>query len=115
MVLYGEHRLTGQANAAVGIVEERDVSLNNTVRQRLGVDCEAVVHRHDLNLAGRMILDRMVGAMMPLMHLLCLCAESEREDLVSQADAEDWQLGLQKLLNDRNCILAGRGRVARSV
>jgi hypothetical protein len=91
------------------------VSLLNAFRQRLRVNCEAVVHGDDLDLAGRMILDRMVGAVVALMHLLCLCTEGEAQHLVAEADAEDRDVGLDQLLDDWHGIFAGSRRVARAV
>jgi hypothetical protein len=41
------------------------------------VDRKAVVHRGDLDLAGGLVLDRMIGAVMALMHLHGLGADRE--------------------------------------
>ncbi len=84
--------------AAIGAVEQRNVSFFNAFRQRLRVDREAVVHRDDLDLAGGVVLDRMVGAVMALMHLLGLGAERQRQHLVAEADAEDRDVGVEQVL-----------------
>ena len=70
------------------------MSLLNAVGQRLRVDREAVVHRGDLDLAGGQVLDRVVGAVVALMHLHGLAAEGEAEHLVAEADAEGRHAGV---------------------
>jgi hypothetical protein len=62
--------------------------LLDVLRQRVLVEREAVVHRRDLDLAGRHVLHRMIGAVMALMHLLRLAAHGDAEHLVAEADAE---------------------------
>ena len=61
--------------------------------QTIAIDGEAVVHRHDLDLAGGEVLDRMIGAVMALMHLLGLAAERQRQHLMAEADAEHRDVG----------------------
>ena len=53
-----------------------------------GIDRETVVHRDDLDLVGREILDRMIGAVMALSHFHRLGADRERHHLMAEADAE---------------------------
>src|SRR4051812_12110707 len=60
VVLYREHRLAVELDAAIGAVEQRDVGLGGTLRQRLFIHRKAVVHRGDLDLAGGLVLDRMI-------------------------------------------------------
>ena len=115
VVLDGEHRLAGDAQAAIGTVEQRDMGLFDALGQRLGIHRKAVVHRDDFHLAGREVLDRMVRAMVALMHLFSLCANGKAEHLVAEADAEDRQVGLDEVLDDRNGIFARRGRVSGAV
>ena len=106
----------GDGDAAVRAVEQRDVRLDHSGRQGLAVHGEAVVHRGDLDLAGGELLDRMVGAVMAVVHLDRARAERQRQHLVAEADAEDRHVGLrQHLLDHRHRVGAGRGRVAGTV
>ena len=57
--------------------------------QRGRINREAVIHRHDLDLAGGHVLDRMVCAVMALRHFHRPGAQCEGEKLVAEADAED--------------------------
>ena len=59
--------------------------------------------------------DRMVGAMMALMHLAGLAAEREPEHLMAEADAEDRHARFDELLDHRHRVVAGGGRIARTV
>src|SRR5215211_3829860 len=97
MILHREHRPVLEREAAVRSIEQRDVSLLDILRQRLLVDCEAVVHRGDLDLAGGEILHRMVRAVMALVHLLRLAAERQAQHLVAEADAERRRAALDYL------------------
>src|SRR5262245_23893177 len=69
MVLHREDGRALDADAAVRSVEQRDMRLLHAPGQRVAIDGEAMVHRHDLDLAGLEILHRMVRAMMALAHL----------------------------------------------
>jgi hypothetical protein len=92
------------------------VGLLDTFGQALGIDRKAVVHRHDLDLAGGVILDRVVGAVMALVHLHRGAAERQRQHLVAKADAEHRKLAaVDQLADHGHGILAGRGRVAGAV
>ncbi len=91
------------------------MGLLDTFGQRVGVDGETMVHRDDFDLAGRVVLHRMVGAVVTLMHLLGPAAERQRQHLVTEADAEHRDVGLQQILDHRHGIFAGRLRVAGTV
>src|SRR5687768_7891083 len=61
-------------------------------RETFADDGEAVVLRRDRNGARRDVLDRMVRAAVPELQLEGRAAESEAEELVTEADAEDRSL-----------------------
>ena len=63
------------------------------------VDREAMVHRHDLDLAGGEVLDRMVGAVMALRHLEGARADRQAQELMAETDAEHGNSRLQERLN----------------
>src|ERR1019366_6924470 len=88
VVLYREHRFVLERDAAIGAVEQRHMGLLDIVRQRVLVDREAVVHRGDLDLAVGEILDRMIGAVVALMHLHGLSPDRYPEHLMAETDAE---------------------------
>ncbi len=115
VVLHREHRPVVERDAAVGIVEQRDVGLCHVVRQRGLVHREAVIHRGNLDLAGGDVFHRVVGAMVALVHLHGLAADGEAEHLMAEADAESRQARLDHLLDHRDRVFTGRGRIARAV
>src|SRR5439155_27307520 len=75
VILHREHRLALKLDATIGAVEQRDMGLRCAVRQGPLVPRETVVHRGDFHLAGGLVLDRMIGAVMALMHLPGLGAD----------------------------------------
>src|SRR5262245_12832853 len=81
MVLDGKHRLAFDFETAIRSIEERNMRLPESGRQRVTIDGEAVVHRHDLHFAGAEVHDRMICAMMALRHLHGLCAQRQPEHL----------------------------------
>jgi hypothetical protein len=74
-----------------------------------------VVHRDDLDLAGGLVLHRMIGAVVALMHLARLAADGEAEHLVAEADAEHRQARRDQLLDLRHRVFAGRRGIAGTV
>jgi hypothetical protein len=64
----------------------------------LDVDGKAVVHRDDLDLAGGVVLHRMVRAVVALVHLFRLAADGEAEHLMAEADAKDRNARLDQVL-----------------
>src|SRR5690242_1071690 len=93
MILHGKDRPVVERDAAIGAVEQRDMGLRRAFGQRRLVHRKTVVHRGDLDLAGGLVLDRVVGAVMPLMHLPGLGADGEAQHLVAEADAEGRRAG----------------------
>ena len=77
MILHRESRPIRQRNAAVGLIEQRDMGDAGVLRQSVGIEREAVVHRDDFNLVGREILHRVIGAVMALRHFHRLGADGE--------------------------------------
>ena len=115
VILHREGRLVGAAQALVGAVEQRDVRHLDVLGQRLGQDAEAVVLRGDLDLAGRQVLDRLVGAAMAALHLARLAAQRQRQDLVAEADAEQRHLLVEHALDRGHAVACRRRRIARAV
>src|SRR3954470_16090042 len=115
MVLHREHRPALELDAAVGAVEQRDMGLRGAFGQGRLIHREAVVHRCDLHLAGGLVLYRMIGAMMTLMHLFGLGADSQAEHLVTQANSKGRRAGADHFLNHRHGVLAGLRGIARAV
>src|SRR5450759_4809107 len=69
VILHREYRLALELDAAIGAVEQRNMGLGRTLRHGRLIDRETVVHRGDFHLAGGLVLDRMIGAVMALVHL----------------------------------------------
>ncbi len=71
------------------LVVQVDVTGLDVGGQSGRVDGEAVVLSRDLDLAGRLVADRVVGASMAEFELEGLGTERLAEELMSQADPED--------------------------
>src|SRR5450432_682360 len=69
VILHREYRLAVERDAAIGAVEQRHVGLRRALWQGRLIHRKAVVHRGDFHLAGGLVPDRMIGAVMALMHL----------------------------------------------
>src|SRR6266436_10399535 len=88
VILHREYRLALELDAAIGAVEQRDMSLRRAIRQGRLIHRETVVHRGDFHLAGGLFLDRVIGAVMALMHLPGLGADRQAQYLVTQANTK---------------------------
>src|ERR1700678_2658046 len=89
MILHGEGWPVGKRNAAIRAVEQRHMRFLGIRGQARPIDREAVVHRHDLDLASGEVLDWMVRAMMTLQHLDGPRADREPQELMAEADAKE--------------------------
>ena len=69
----------------------------------------------DLHLAGGQVLDRVVGAPVAQVHLAGAGTERPRQNLMTQADAEQRQAAFQQLLDHGHGIAAGRRWIAGAV
>ena len=67
-------------------------NLHGQTIQRLVVYGVAVVLRGNLHLAGKEILYRLIGAAMTEFQLVGVCSQSEGQQLMAKADAEDRQI-----------------------
>ena len=115
VILHRKGRAVGERHAAVRAVEQRDMRLLHVGGKRSAVDGEAVVHRHDLHLAGGEVLDRVVRAVVALRHFHRPPADREPEQLMAEADAEQRNFCLEQGLDGRHGVFAGLGRVSRPV
>ena len=79
------------------------------------IERKTMVHRDDLDLVGREVLDRMVGAVMTLLHLKRARADRQPEHLVAETDAEDRNPRGEQALDRRHRIAAGLGGIARPI
>src|SRR6266446_2222595 len=115
VVLDRKYRLSEDPQPFVGLVEEREVGRLDEPRQAFGVDDEAMVLTGDLDFAGAQILYRVIGAAMAARHLEGPAAERQRQQLVTEADAEDRRARPEQVAQYRHGVKAGRGGVAGSV
>src|SRR5438105_2755958 len=115
VILDGKHRFAVELDAAIGAIEQRHMGLGRALRQGCLIHRKAVVHRGDLHLAGGLVLDRMIGAVMALMHLPGLGADGKPQHLMPQADPKGGRAGCDHLLDHRHRIFAGFGRIAGAV
>src|SRR5580700_12087112 len=89
VMLHRKNRLADEPQPLVAAVEQRGVSRLDPVRQAVGIDNKAVVLAGNLDLAGQLVLDRVIGAAMAALHLARPPAERQRQHLVAEADAAD--------------------------
>src|SRR5437762_4064023 len=115
MILHREYRPAFELDAAIGAIEKRDMGLGCALWQGRLIHREAVVHRGDFNHSGGLVLDRMIGAMMALMHLRSLGADREPEHLMTEANSKSRRAGVDNLFNHGHRVLAGLGGIAGAV
>src|SRR5438270_953713 len=115
VVLDRKYWLPEHPQPFVGLVEEREVGRLDEPRKAFGVDDEAMVLTCDLDFAGAQILYRVIGAAMAARHLEGPAAERQRQQLVTEADAEHRRARPQQVAQYRHGVTAGRGGVAGSV
>ena len=89
VILNAEDRQALVPQALEGLIVEVDVARLDVGGQRRRVDGEAVVLGGDLDLAGRLVADRVIGAAVAELELEGLGAEGLAEELMAQADPED--------------------------
>ena len=89
MILDAENRQAMVPEPFQSLVVEIDVAGLDLGRQGRGIDGEAVVLRRDLDLAGLLVPDRMIGAAVAELELERASAERLAQELMAQADAED--------------------------
>jgi hypothetical protein len=96
VILHAEHGMTAVAKALQRLVVEIHVrELDLALRERIRVNCETVIVRGNLHLAGDAVEHGLVGAAVAELQLVGLPAEREAEDLVAEADAEHGYLADQ--------------------
>ena len=88
---------------------------NNVVRQARRINGKSVIHRRDFHFSRRMIHDRMIGAMVALMHFLGAAAKGQPKHLMAKANAEYRDAGVNDRPDRLNGIFAGRSRISRPV
>ena len=115
MVLHREGGAVGERDAAIRAVEQRDMRFLRIGRQRRAIYRKTMVHRDNFNLVGGEILDRMVRAMVALMHFQCFGTNGERHDLVPEADAECRNALFDQHTDGGNCISPRRRRITGPV
>src|SRR5690606_3624983 len=115
VMLHRYDRLSGDRQAAVRTVKEGTMTFLDPGRQRCNVHGEAVIHRHDLDLAGSEVLHRMVRAVMALGHFPGLRPQRQRQNLVAEADAEHRHAGGDQLPDLGACVFSSSRRIAWAV
>ncbi len=86
----------------------------HVLRQRFGIDREAVILRRDFDLSGLQEFHRMIRAAMPELQLERLSAERQTENLMTETDAEDRLVGLRQVARVLDGVV-DRRRIARAV
>src|SRR5215831_2941430 len=115
MMLDRKHRLADNPQSFVGTVEEREVGRLDSRWQALRVDDKPVILTRDLDPAGQEILDRVVSTAVTAGHLAGLAAESQRQQLMPETDAEKRLARGDEVTQHRNRIGGSRCRVAGTI
>src|SRR5438445_819107 len=97
MPLKAERRPIGACEALQAAVEERNMGGLEVRRERVRVDREPVVLAGNDDRSALQIFHRVVGAVMPELHLQGLRAGSEPHELVAEADSERGSPGVDDL------------------
>ena len=90
--------------------------LDHALGQAGCVHGEPVVHRRDFNLAGVVVFNRVVGAMVAVVHLDGARAKCQREHLVTKADTKHrYVCCIEDRFDHRYGVFTRRRRIARTV
>src|SRR6266699_5033046 len=106
--LEAERRPIGACEALQAAVEERYVGGLEVRRERVRVDCEAVVLAGDDDSSALQILYRMVGAVMAEFHLHGPGSRREPHKLVAEADPESRNPGVDDFADRADRVVARR-------
>ena len=109
VVLHAHDRAVGHSEACNGVIVEMDVGFFATSGlETLQVHGEAVVLAGNFNVAGACIQDGLIAAAVAELELIGLRADREREQLMTEADAEGGNSFLWHLTDDLSKSLHGR-------
>ena len=114
MILHAEDGLRLVTQTFDGLVVQVHVRDFQIRRQGLRVNRETVVLRRNFDFAGLEFLDRVVGAAVAELELIGIGAHRERQDLMSETDAEDRDIRLDQLTGVADRIVE-HGRIAGPV
>ena len=116
MILHAEDRPVFNAQAAIRAIKKADMSFLQMIGQAVALDGPAMIHRDDFHLTGQQIFNRMISAMMSLVHFFSLRSERQSQHLMAEADSKNRDVGGGEVLDHRNGIGgAGGGRIAGPV
>ena len=91
VMLDAENRFARDPQPTIGAVKQAHMGFFNPVRQALTIHCKAVIHRDNFNFTRCVVLDRVVGAMMALVHFDGGSPQGQSQHLVAEANAEQRQ------------------------
>src|SRR5260370_36696759 len=114
MALKTERRPVGARNALQRTVEQGAMRGPQVVRQRGLVHRKGVVLTRYQDASGVDLQYRMIGAVMSEFHFHGLGAAGQSEQVMTQADTEHGDVGLEELRNGGDGVVAGLW-IARSI
>ena len=114
VALEAEGRRVGELDALQRAVEQRHVGDAHPGGQRVGIHRKAMVLTGDADAASVEVLDRVVGAVVAELHLDGASTDSEAQQLVPQADAEERHLAIEEGAQRVDGVGAGF-RITRTV
>src|SRR5258706_149223 len=109
VALEAERRPVGTGKTLQAAVEKRHVSGPQGGRQGRGIDGKTVVLAGDDHRSGIEILDRMIRAVVPELHLDGPGPGSESEQLMPEADAERGNSGVDDFADRPDRVIARLG------
>ena len=113
MILHSEDRQPLVPQSFQSLIVQVDVTRLDVGGQSRRIDGKTVVLSRDLDFAGLLVADRVVGAAMAELELEGLGAKRLSQELVAQANPEDRNAAgsAPSLINDRSIVVASaRGR-----
>src|SRR5580704_5833375 len=98
MILDAKHGMIAQPEAFESLVVQIHVSDLALARaERIGIHGESVIVRSYFHFIGDLVDDRVIGAAVAELHLVCLAAYRKTQNLIAEADAEDRNLADEAL------------------
>src|SRR3954463_13874668 len=89
MVLHAEQRQVAMPQSLQRAVIQIDMRLDDlTVRERIWVNGKVMIVRRDLHLLRLQLLHRMIAAVVSELELVCLAAERQADQLMSETNPE---------------------------
>src|SRR3954453_19338953 len=114
MILHTENSFLFVPNSLDSLVVQVDPVHADLRRQRCGIDGETVILRGDFDAAGLEVLHRLIAAPMAELQLERFAAKRLAQDLVPEANTENWHVRLDEITDGFDGVTQRRW-IARTI